>query len=1001
MVSFVSADVADGHHGAGSKSVSDEGYSRLENGLQIVDGKPFIKTSAWWGVNHWMAGDAPHSAGSQLSIGQDELGGRRDFYGRAGFTTGYFTILYDDIPGSLALLKDYLQRARKTGQKVVLHLGTDPSKQARRKFDWKYVEANGSTKPIDKGFHHNAAKHAEAMREDFAPIMEAVRNEKDVIGYQLGGESWAAISYDAENTAAYREWLRGQFPLEELSVRYGKEKLFYKSWEEVNPPVATGPLDFAGKPLANARLAWTDWARFNKKLHADSWVAMIGVINELDGHGRPISFEYNHGPYTGTGYGLYNWDMAGVASRATNFTVGPGQFSHSLEDSLGSTLFTRSTGNGPHFMNELGAGSGRTSWAGRPAFLRRHLWWSLASGMDGFNIWTFFNVLGANSEFVGGKAFDPILTENLPSAYFEVQNVNRMITSLRGVLDASTSLQPEGALLYLEDSNMADMLVISYRTDDLAWMSTVAGHGFADRFSILTEHHVDHDGLAPYRVLILPNTPRITAKHADKLAAWVKAGGTLVMMAGTASLDDAFESYPKSPGGPLAEVAGVECAPLKPEELRNPTLDFRWKNQLIHLDVRWSLRLTTAKALLKDAKDENRILATVNSFGRGQVVVLAGKPLVTRPDDPTSAFLGSILTMAGFNPSAQAWNATGVDAGVYLGCRKAPQGRLVIAIENQDRPHNLRIRLDPVALGLDPAREYHVFECFSNEATVVSARTGWSFPTRLEPVSVRVYLVTQETSLDHILPPDQRIRIDWADPTQVLVDRAHNTGLESWGEARTYTVGDTIRETRNARIEEAISCVGAHAPRDLGGGYAALDLDGIANRPVEALVQDTVAPQAFGATLTANPSGAGSKIPSGIVTSLGAVPLWGNGRFLEMTARRVEGIPVGRRVESLSFFQHANLEFMHEAVVGYYQINYQDGSCVEVPIALTSTLGNISGKGGVPPGNTVVWEKTAPTSHLLRFDWKNPFPGKVVTSVDIIRNETATFTLWAITAKGA
>jgi len=34
-----------------------------------------------------------------------------------------------------------------------------------------------------------------------------------------------------------------------------------------------------------------------------------------------------------------------------------------------------------------------------------------------------------------------------------------------------------------------------------------------------------------------------------------------------------------------------------------------------------------------------------------------------------------------------------------------------------------------------------------------------------------------------------------------------------------------------------------------------------------------------------------------------------------------------------------------------------------------------------------------------RFDWTNPFPERVVTSIDIVRNDRPQLSIWAITAK--
>ena len=90
---------------------------------------------------------------------------------------------------------------------------------------------------------------------------------------------------------------------------------------------------------------------------------------------------------------------------------------------------------------------------------------------------------------------------------------------------------------------------------------------------------------------------------------------------------------------------------------------------------------------------------------------------------------------------------------------------------------------------------------------------------------------------------------------------------------------------------------------------------------------------------------------------------------------------------------------MHESTLGYYRVKYDDGTSTRVPIALFSTLSNLQGQGGRAPWNTVVWQSKTTPNRLLRFDWSNPHPEKLVRTVDVVRGGGERFTIWAITAR--
>lgn len=967
--------------------------SHIANGLQFVEGKPFIKTAGWWGINHWMAGDPEHSVGNQLALPESQVGSDNDFYARAQFSTGYFSIVGDSTmtEKNIALLKQAIARAKKAGQKLVIHIDCLPPGDTVKALGWTETNEDGEVKPVGRTFYHDPEAFGLVMRERLKPYADAIRDEPTVIGYQIAGETWASISYDPKSLTRYREFLKAQFSLDDLSLRYFGKTGEYANWDQVFPPIKGGSMDFAKKKLTNGRVAWFDWARYNKKLHEDAWVAMIEGFNEADGRGRPFSYEYNHGPYSGNAYGLYNFNFPGICQRTKNLSVGPGEFSYTLAESMHG-LYTKTCGPGPWFTNELD-GRPAISRSGYAAYFRRHIWWTLALGGNGYHLWTFFNLLGANNEFVPSRYFDPIRSENLPRDFFEVEHCNQMIASLGTLLAGSRSPDAPIGIFYLDDSSMAGY-VGSYKADSYSLMRALASHGLADQLGIYTEYHLDTMDLSKLKAIILPRTSRITAAHEKKLAEYVAQGGTLILMAPTGKVDDLCQEAATFPTGPLAKVCGVQVTELPKEALHTAPIAVPWNNQSIAIDVQARLTIPSgsqAQTLVAEGKEP---IVTMNAFGKGRCYYLAGRPLVASDGDATGDFLVTLLKDAGVTPAATLTEKNQVDTGVYIGRRTGPQGNLLICIENANRDHNLTVKLDPVALSLDPSKTYTAFECFSDEKNPVSASNNWSFPTRLEAVGVRVFAITDAKDLEAILPEAKRVLIPRDDADAILIPHQRGDGPPP------YRSGEALAGELERNKIETLSAAEIHSapPRDLDHGYLGLDLDGACNRSLGSMLKnaDYSGMLQFGAQVSKADAKETLPFKPGR-NEVGTVPMWVNGRYIDMGKRTIEGIRVGTKIASLHFFHHG-IYWLHESMLGYYRVNYADGSTVCIPIAIGSTLTDLDRPWGVSPKTDIIW--TAKNGNRLsRYDWINPEPDKVVDSVDIIRNDGYDFAVWAMTAK--
>jgi hypothetical protein len=980
----------------GAAGEDGDRIARIQGGVHYVADEAIYKAAAWWGCNHWMAREPDRALGSQLALEAGKVGTEHDFYARAKFNVNYYSPRTSDTEGDIRWLKEAIARAEMVGQKLVLHTDTHAALEYVEEHGWTCVNRDGETVPVPHNrFHWDPTTHAAAVRDRWKPYIDVIRHNSTVIGYQIGGETWAVESYDPVSLERFRDFLKEEFDLPEIGKRYQNDEMHYADWNEVFP-YARGKLDFNEEALKNHTVARYDWARYNKQVHVSVWVEMLKVYNELDGTGRPISYEYNHGPHSGSAYGLYNFDFNTIAERSENFSVGGGIFSAKLPDFLHSS-YVKGVGEGPWFTNELGVGSGSVDWLGKPALMRRAIWWNAAIGYDGYHVWTFFNVLGANSEFVGPRNYTPILSENLPSVYFEVEHNNRMIRSLGTLLAESKAPAQRIALLYLEDSSMAD-LATSYKPYGQSIMHAVSAHGFADQFCILTEYHVDHSLLGTFDALILPRTPRITVTRAKNLASYVAGGGTLLLLGRSASHNDLAVEAPTWPGGPLAEVAGIQGTRLQGEDLKEAPVTVEWEGKPVHVDVTEVLRIPSNSTARAMASHHGSPLATVHCFGRGKCAVLAGNPLVLSDDDPTCEL---VLALLGKNYAPVAVESP---AGIYHGRRVHPEGQLLIMIETADQRQDMRVSLDPVQMGLQEEEVYNVFECFSDERATVSQATDWTFTTQIEPVGVRAYFVTRKKSIDGMIPQDQRVYIDRDNSYQVLASRSAGSKIPSWGHSAHYLSGEALASNRKNRLNTVVTAQEAQprAPVDLQDGYWGINLQGYTNASLQFMVKDVdySGMSQFGAVPRERSSKDRLPIASGR-GKIGEVPTWSAGQYIslgKLGLHRAEGLRVDAKVKTLHFF-HNGIYWLHSSVLGYYQVNYTDHSHVRIPIALWSTLSDQGRPWGIAPKTTVVWESEDAQKRLARYDWQNPFPEREVVSVDIVSTADKKFSVWAISFK--
>jgi len=159
--------------------------------------------------------------------------------------------------------------------------------------------------------------------------------------------------------------------------------------------------------------------------------------------------------------------------------------------------------------------------------------------------------------------------------------------------------------------------------------------------------HIDH--IDEYDTLYLPFPVMLTQETADRLRAWVAAGGTLIAEGCPGYWGDGAHVGTVQPNLGLDEVFGARESYVEftPDLLGD--LQFNFSSQ----PVRGGVFLQAYEATTGSAVgwyEDGRVAAVENCYGKGKARLLGtmvGYGYATHPDDRSPAFFAEILTWAG------------------------------------------------------------------------------------------------------------------------------------------------------------------------------------------------------------------------------------------------------------------------------------------------------------------------------------------------------------------
>lgn len=502
--------------------------------------------------------------------------------------------------------------------------------------------------------HAASARIAAAMAERFG-------RDPHVIGWQIDNE-YNRVCYCPRCRRLFQEFLAARYgTLAALNAHWSTAywSQTYDDWSQI--PIPVGPHN-PGLMLEFQHFVTDSYRRFQRlqidalrpRLHAGAWIThnFMGWFGGFDHYALAADLDLASWDwYIGTGY--HDYLNTGAIHDLTrgfkrkNFWL--------METQPGNV-------NWSTINNSLNRGEARAM-----------AWHAVAHGADAVSYWQWRSAYGGQEQLHGTL----VDQSGQPRPFYaEAQQLGRELEAASKVLDGST-VPANVALLADYDSRWS-----------IEWQRHHAEFDyvlhFRDYYRPLAARNAEIDVIsadAPldgYRLVVAPALLILTPERAERLEAFVRGGGHLVLTIRTGMKDAYNALLPRRQPGPLAAAAGAEVedyyALLEPVPVAG---DFfagesrQWAERLKVLDpeTRVLARYGEANGWL-----DGQAAVTAHAHGDGRVYLVG----VYLDAAAQQALIDHILDGAGLHPLA-------TPPGVELRRRVTPAGQDVHILINHTR----------------------------------------------------------------------------------------------------------------------------------------------------------------------------------------------------------------------------------------------------------------------------------------------------------------------------
>jgi beta-galactosidase len=530
-----------------------------------------------------------------------------------------------------------MDRMQANGIRVILDIPGSPAPiwLHRRYPGVDIVSQNGTRLPPAERYMDNISDPdylrelgvmAEALTKRYAhhPAVIAIGYDNEI------GNGF--MSYSEADRQRFIAWLKRKYgTIEELNRSWATQRWSRRlsSFEDVDLPLADGP---------GPSERYLDLHRY----WSDVTVARLGELDSIRQRNMPDLPSISN-----------LWDTAGrrgfdyLATYKSYVSYGAEGFypSDPVSGAFGA-IMTKGDLDTPIWFNEFTAGGGGDY--GTPGRSRMYANLSLIMGVQGILAWTFNSHLGGEEQALFG------LVDHDGTPSWKVDEFARIASEFKQLSNYGfpRHTHPEVAIAYsfdsFVDSNPNGPSSTTRQYFRPSYTEQVQG-AFEPLFRANIDTaiiNIGHDSLSPYKLVIVPADYVMDSASAKALRTYVSGGGTVLMTAFSAKVDEHGQWFDTPLPGRLSDVFGLKTNAFynSPAALSFQLGGDSVETKVHHYEV---LESSTAMVVARFTNTADHSPAvTINKFGKGNAIYLATE------SNPSSIgpLINYLCTVAGIQP---------------------------------------------------------------------------------------------------------------------------------------------------------------------------------------------------------------------------------------------------------------------------------------------------------------------------------------------------------------
>jgi beta-galactosidase len=455
----------------------------------------------------------------------------------------------------------------------------------------------------DPGYVHEVEVLADALTKRYAhhPAVIAVGYDNEI------GNGY--MSYSEADRQRFIAWLKKKYgTIEELNKAWATQRWSRRlnSFDDVDLPLADGP--GPSERFLDLHRYWSDVS-----------VARLRELEAIRRRNMPdipsISNLWDTAPRRGFDY--LSTYKSYVSYGAEGFYPGD-----PVSGALGA-LMTKGDLKTPIWFNEFTAGGG--GFYGTPGRSRMYAYLGLAMGAQGFLAWTFNSHLGGEEQALFG------LLDHDGTPSWKVGEFARIASEFKllSKYGFPRYTHPEVAIAYSFDS-FVDSHPNGPSNTTLQYFKPSYTEQVQGAFEPFFRDNIDtaiinigQDSLSSYKLVVVPADYVMDAASATAIREYVRDGGTVLMTAFSAKVDEHGQWFDTPLPGRLSDVFGLRTSQFyRPDAM--PEFELGGKTAKATIPFYEVLEPRTAQTLATFSNIPGHPPAvTVNRYGKGQAIYLA------------------------------------------------------------------------------------------------------------------------------------------------------------------------------------------------------------------------------------------------------------------------------------------------------------------------------------------------------------------------------------------